>query len=670
MGEAFWDHCIVDTEITRVLVLCKSHLDIGFTGFARDVRTQYLEHYIPRVIRTARQLQREGTGESLVWCAGSYIVHEYWRNARGAALAECEAALADGILAYHALPFTVHSEYYDAPLFASLLKDCRELDAVSGRRTRAAKMTDVPGHTCGLVPLLAAGGVEFLHWGINPASYAPVIPQCFRWRAGGSEIVAMYAGNGYGADVTLPDSRTRVVFMHGGDNASPPGIGIIRQVFRELRLQYPNATVAMGSLDDLADALLSVRASLPLVEAEIGDSWIHGVATDGVKTARFRELLRFRRRQQPGVLPREFDRMLALVGEHTWGMDIKTHLSDDVHWLRSDFDMARKVRPNYAKVEASWREQRAYLDSALAALPAALRHEAEADLAVLSARPWDLTGASLNPPTVVMDRFRASFNSAGDLAQLADPSGILDYRVAPEGFMKVLYHAYGHRDVMRYLREYCPWDGTVQQVGWAAWDMGKIGVPGDSVSGVFPPENARFKVDDTDSVRCIVRVQMEWAKRLTSGAGAPARLEVEYAFDRTRPLLEITIQWFDKPANRLPEAIIAHFHTTFYAKSTWRMNKLGLSVDPASVVCGGGSGMHAVDAEQSWWVQGDGVKLTVSSPDVPLLLPDDRELWHYDADAAQPAGDFGFCLSNNQWGTNYPQWSEGDFRCRFRFCWE
>ena len=80
--------------------------------------------------------------------------------------------------------------------------------------------------------------------------------------------------------------------------------------------------------------------------------------------------------------------------------------------------------------------------------------------------------------------------------------------------------------------------------------------------------------------------------------------------------------------------------------------------------------MHAVDAEQSWWVQGDGVKLTVSSPDVPLLLPDDRELWHYDADAAQPAGDFGFCLSNNQWGTNYPQWSEGDFRCRFRFCWE
>ena len=176
--------------------------------------------------------------------------------------------------------------------------------------------------------------------------------------------------------------------------------------------------------------------------------------------------------------------MLALVGEHTWGMDIKTHLSDDVHWLRSDFDMARKVRPNYAKVEASWREQRAYLDSALAALPAALRHEAEADLAVLSARPWDLTGASLNPPTVVMDRFRASFNSAGDLVQLADPSGILDYRVAPEGFMKVLYHAYGHRDVMRYLREYCPWDGTVQQVGWAAWDMGKIGVPGDSVSGV------------------------------------------------------------------------------------------------------------------------------------------------------------------------------------------
>ncbi len=670
MREAFWDNCIADAGITRVLVLCKSHLDIGFTDFAGEVRAQYLTQYMPRVIRTARQLQRENTGENLVWCAGSYIVHEYWRQARGEALRECEAALADGILAYHALPFTVHSEFFDAPLFATLLRDSRELDTVCGRRTRAAKMTDVPGHSCGIVPLLAAGGVEFLHWGINPASYAPELPQLFRWRAGGAEIVAMYAGNGYSADTTLPDRKTRVVFLHGGDNASPPGIGAVRQAFRELRLQYPNAAVAMGSLDDLADAVLPFRASLPVVDAEIGDSWIHGIATDCVKSARFRELLRFRRALPSGEIPREFDRNLALAGEHTWGMDIKTHLADDTHWTRPEFDAARKRLPNFAQVEASWEEQRVYLDAAVAALPEARRREAQARLAALTPVPGDFSRHDEVAPTIETARFRAVFDASGNLTHLSDPAGILDYGIAGEALLRVCYHCYDRTEMMRYLREYCPWDGTVEQVAWAAWDMGKIGLPEGMPSGAFAAENARFNADDSDPERYIVRVRLEWPEALVAEAGAPARLEIEYAFHRHEPRLEITVQWFDKSANRLPEAIVAHFHTGFTAAAEWHMRKLGLAVDPARAVPGGGTGMHAVDGEQSLRIRERGVVLTVDSPDVPLLLPDDRELWHYAPQPAQPSGKIGFCLANNQWGTNFPQWCGDDFRCRFRFSWD
>ena len=33
-------------------------------------------------------------------------------------------------------------------------------------------MTDVPGHTLGIVPLLAEAGVRFLHLGVNTASPA------------------------------------------------------------------------------------------------------------------------------------------------------------------------------------------------------------------------------------------------------------------------------------------------------------------------------------------------------------------------------------------------------------------------------------------------------------------------------------------------------------------
>ncbi|MBO7740932.1 MAG: DUF5054 domain-containing protein, partial [Victivallales bacterium] len=354
----FIESCVEDAGITRVLLLCKSHLDIGFTDYSSVVRSQYLEQYIPRIIRMSHQAE-EGGKENIVWCSGSYIAYEYWCSVKGSALQDFEEALRKGVIGYHALPFTSHSELYDASLFASLLKDCRELDEVSGRRTRAAKMTDVPGHCCGIVPVLAAGGVEFLHLGINPASYVPEIPQFFRWRVQGHELTVMFAGTDYSADATLPDGRTRLVFMHGGDNSAPPSFGLIRQYFRELRLRYPNAVVSMGSLEDLADLVLPYRESFPVIESEIGDSWIHGLATDCVKTSRFRELLRFRRSHDGKELPREFDRQLAMTGEHTWGMDIKTHLSDDEIWMRQDFDAARRTQANFVTVEKSWEEQRA-----------------------------------------------------------------------------------------------------------------------------------------------------------------------------------------------------------------------------------------------------------------------------------------------------------------------
>ncbi|MBO7741932.1 MAG: hypothetical protein J6S21_05200, partial [Victivallales bacterium] len=66
----------------------------------------------------------------------------------------------------------------------------------------------------------------------------------------------------------------------------------------------------------------------------------------------------------------------------------------------------------------------------------------------------------------------------------------------------------------------------------------------------------------------------------------------------------------------------------------------------------------------------NGTLFSLSSPDVPLLLPDDREMWHYSPEAARPSGKFAFCISNNQWGTNFPQWCDDDFRCRFHFIWQ
>ena len=63
-----------------------------------------------------------------------------------------------------------------------------------------------------------------------------------------------------------------------------------RALFARLRKEYPGATVTAGTMDAFARELEAVWPRLPVVNAEIADTWIHGVGSDPWKVARFREL--------------------------------------------------------------------------------------------------------------------------------------------------------------------------------------------------------------------------------------------------------------------------------------------------------------------------------------------------------------------------------------------
>ena len=56
----------------EILVLFKTHLDVGFTDFAANVVRRYNEQYIPRAIQVGRELLELGVEE--VWtghCTGA-----------------------------------------------------------------------------------------------------------------------------------------------------------------------------------------------------------------------------------------------------------------------------------------------------------------------------------------------------------------------------------------------------------------------------------------------------------------------------------------------------------------------------------------------------------------------------------------------------------------------
>ena len=58
-------------RIRKVHVIFKTHLDIGFTDFARSVTQNYLARFIPDALATARLHNITGQPKRFVWTAGA-----------------------------------------------------------------------------------------------------------------------------------------------------------------------------------------------------------------------------------------------------------------------------------------------------------------------------------------------------------------------------------------------------------------------------------------------------------------------------------------------------------------------------------------------------------------------------------------------------------------------
>ena len=158
------------------------------------------------------------------------------------------------------------------------------LDEMRGRKTVAAKMTDVPGHTKGIVPYLAKHGIKLLHIGVNGASALVDVPPCFLWKNGDSEVVVIYSG-AYGGAFQSELVEEILYFDHTLDNHGAPTPEKVLAHFDEIQKQYPDYEITAGTMDDFADVIWEKRDSLPVFEGEMGDSWIHGAATDPYKAA-------------------------------------------------------------------------------------------------------------------------------------------------------------------------------------------------------------------------------------------------------------------------------------------------------------------------------------------------------------------------------------------------
>jgi hypothetical protein len=167
----------------KVIVVSKTHLDIGFTDFAENIKNKYIKEFIPSAIALANEVNKNDE-KNFVWTTGSWILREALKYSDENNKQKLLEAIKNGNIVPHGLPFTIHTELLDVNTLEYGLSIVDELDLIRDKKTISAKMTDVPGHTKGLVTLLHKKGIKLLHIGVNGASAIPEVPECFLWRNG------------------------------------------------------------------------------------------------------------------------------------------------------------------------------------------------------------------------------------------------------------------------------------------------------------------------------------------------------------------------------------------------------------------------------------------------------------------------------------------------------
>ncbi len=652
-------------------LIFKTHLDVGFTDYAAAVTRNYFKKYIPAALRVAREMRQSDGNERFIWTTGSWLIYEYLEQASPTERNEMEEGILSGDIAWHALPFTTHTELMDAELFRFGLSLSQSLDARFGRRTIAAKMTDVPGHTRAIIPLLAEAGVVFLHIGVNPGSAVPSVPGLFRWQdPGGAEVLVMYE-SGYGSAFEIPGLEHSLAFGHTMDNMGPQSPKQVLDVYREVRTHLPGARVFASTLSDFAAQLVRVRETLPVLTQEIGDTWIHGIGSDPIKVSRYRELLRLRadwlasgRISYDERTFTNFNRWLLMVPEHTWGMDEKTWLNDHENYRGKDFSRARG-QPNFKRFEASWVEKRAYPQLAVNALEESpLAEEARARLESIRPRLPDLsTWQPLEPGLATLEnphltvRFDDQTGSIRQLLDKATNEALVDQ---PGVFSQFSHQTFSAADYDRFFNSYIL---PQQRHGWALEDFCKPGLrPEDSESRLWQPLlKGVFRNQTPDGEHILFH--LVFADEALQNYGAPANIYLQYSLPAQGQQLHIDLQWFNKQASRMPEAFWMSFQPKPADNAVWFIEKMGREISPFDVVENGNRHLHA--SGRYVVRRTPAVELCISALDSPLVAPGARSLLNFNNDQPDMEDGVHFCLFNNLWGTNFPMWFEED--CRFRF---
>ncbi len=657
-------------------------------------------------------------------------------------VATVTAAIKAGGITWHAYPSNNEPESGDASLLLGGIDAVHRLDDKFGMPHKIVmSQRDVPGVTRSIVPLLRSKGVVAFSEGANGAFTSPRLPLLFNWSdpASGHSILYLNHPSGYGEDqedgddawqrerihrhrrrllsladtVSLAGFDDALIFAFRGDNGGPQTVEQALANTASAQSLFPNANVIGSTLDAFVKALMQHgTSSLPIVDAEVGDTWIYGLQADPVKTKLTRLMLRERTAAiaanpalavDPAVS--NMTRYLVKLTEHTFG---ETHGRFDEHvgWsnhnlmatLRADTALGQKYR-NYS---ASWSEQRGYADSALDAL----------------ITPNDATGASKR----LHDSIQAALAAASPFSIMPQPGFRRVHDLDPHGNGSVKLPngcvvAISHAPVAISSVK-CVTDTQDTEGGYKTQSVNALAPIGktlfqyryqslnDSDFTKFRAEYATTNeraygknnlTNDTcadTTMGCAVSV--EWGTELNAAFVRNSSLLLQIGFDKSaahiqygapemvwmeispslspstssmdgssKLRIEVDLQTEHKTPTRIPEWQMLSFTPCGGSNNSGAtavsVDKLGSSIDALNVVPAGGVHLHSVGEGGCTLVCGnDGAaRATARSLDTSLVSIGRKTAFPTPltplSQLELSAGVF-FVLHDNLWDTNYPAW--------------
>ncbi len=703
------------SPVREIILVFKTHFDIGYTRLASEVVEHYRTDMIDQALGVVDAAENLPEEKKFIWTVPGWPMAKILENQTPERAARLNKAIREGRFAVHALPFTTHTETLVEEDLVRGLRFSTDIAKQYGFELPTdAKMTDVPCHSWFLPTLLAHSGITFMHEGTNSGSSDPDVPLLyFREGPDGSRVLTMHV-DGYGSGIDPPKDwpyQTWLGLIHTGDNHGPPRAEEIENLFKQCAEKYPGVKVRIRRLSDFGDAILAKEdlSKIPVVRGDMPDTWIHGPMCDpqGQRMARavheqitsteiLGTLYNIYAKEPAGsfTLAKQIAdarEQSLLYGEHTWGAALywmcnygagETLPFGDAWqqlWESQNFTDKQK------RMMKSWEEHTNYIRGAMAWILAKLSPHNPLQKYPMFFNPlsWEMTlesGEKLLPGQIVTLKqrqviewfahapvneitrespfFRVTVDGAtGKIKSLYDRKNDRELirQTDHEERLGLLYQRAGAAMCDQFMNDYC-----ISFPDWVRSELGKQGVPKDIPERRIIPKRIKnhffFTLDDgTTGIQINYDVDDDLPFSYSS---------LYISLSAHRPEVFLKFLGLNKQPDTWPEAGYFCFPLNIDSPQ-FRLGRLGGIVDPAKDIVPG-SNRHLQWLRTGMAVFGeDGYGVGICPLDAPLVSLGEPGCWKFSKDYVPDKANVYFNLFNNQWTTNFRLWNQGDITASF-----